>query len=250
MSDVVRLRESAEVQRGVGEAAQISDESLTLNPRNLQRYLAPPADSPHPYEYCYHLLGDIRGKRVLDYGSGSGENTVLLAKKGAHVTALDISQELMEVGRRRAAINRYDAHFVLGSCHQSGLPDESFDIVFGTAVLHHLDLSLASREVRRLLKPGGIAVFLEPTRDSATLRFVRKLIPYQHPDVSPFERPLTTKELESFSDGFIWETARHFSLPLLSTLGLHRTTNWMMRLPFMYHFAAGRAFRLRKPTER
>ena len=45
-------------------------------------------------------------------------------------------------------------------------PDDSIDVVFGIAILHHLDLDLVSREVRRVLKPGGRAIFQEPVRNS------------------------------------------------------------------------------------
>ena len=92
-------------------------------------------------------------------------------------------------------------------------PDNSIDVVFGIAILHHLDLDLVSREVRRVLKPGGRAIFQEPVRNSPVIRFARSLIPYRAPDISPYERPLTDGELQRFATGFATWTVRAFGLP-------------------------------------
>jgi SAM-dependent methyltransferase len=70
-----------------------------------------------------------------------------------------------------------------------------------------------SREVRRVLKPGGRAIFQEPVRNSPVVRFVRSLIPYRAPDISPYERPLTDQELQRFAAGFTSWSVRPFALP-------------------------------------
>jgi len=55
--------------------------------------------------------------------------------------------------------------------------DESFDIVTSQAALHHLNADLALAEIKRVLKPDGLAVFLEPLYNSKMLYKVRQLIP-------------------------------------------------------------------------
>jgi SAM-dependent methyltransferase len=105
------------------------------------------------------------------------------------------------------------ATFIAGSAHDMPFPDQSIDVVFGIAILHHLDLDLVSREVRRVLKPGGRAIFQEPVRNSAVIRFLRSLIPYRAPDISPYERPLTDAELQRFATGFSSASVRAFGLP-------------------------------------
>jgi len=67
-----------------------------------------------------------------------------------------------------------------------------------------------------VLKRGGRAIFKEPVRDSRLLRAVRKCIPYTAPNVSPFERPLLSQELEDFSRPFSARTVRAFSLPFVN----------------------------------
>jgi SAM-dependent methyltransferase len=163
------------------------------------------------------LLGDVSGQRVVDFGCGSGANSVLLAGRGAHVWAVDISEDLVRIGQRRLAVNGRagGAQFIVGSAHDLPLPDGSVDVVFGIAILHHLDLRLVSREVRRVLKPGGRAIFQEPVRNSAVVRFVRRLIPYHAPDISPYERPLTDRELREFAAPFSSCRVRAFGLPFV-----------------------------------
>jgi SAM-dependent methyltransferase len=221
MSTNLKHRERAEVERSAAEASHFDDSNLIAP--DLSRYLDPPADTFYPLEYSFQLLGDVRGLTVLEYGCGDGENTVALAACGAgRILSLDISPDLIEIARRRLAVNGVgaDVEFVVGSAHDVPLPDESVDVVFGIAILHHLDLGLAAREVRRVLRPGGRAIFQEPVRSSALMRAARKLIPYKGEDVSPFERPLTDRELEQFADGYMSFRSKSFLLPTTSVLNL------------------------------
>lgn len=207
--------ERAEIQRSDIEASLSAERSLVASPRTRARYASPPADTAYPLEYAYHELGDVRGKTVLDFGCGSGANTVLLANRGARVIAVDISESLLRLAGRRLAVNGAPgaAAFIAASAHDLPLPSDSIDVVFGIAILHHLDLALVSREVHRVLKPGGRAIFQEPVRNSAVLRFVRRLIPYRAPDISPYERPLFDRELRAFAAPFRDCRSRAFGLP-------------------------------------
>lgn len=209
--------ERAEIERSSVEATLTADATLRVRARTLARYQRPPADTAYPLEFAYHLLGDVTGLRIVDFGCGSGANSVLLANRGAHVWAVDISEDLIRLGQRRMAASGLPggAQFIVGSAHDLPFPDNSIDIVFGIAILHHLDLKLVSREVHRVLKPGGRAIFQEPVRNSAIVRFVRSLIPYRAPDISPYERPLTDPELREFAAPFTSTRSRAFNLPFV-----------------------------------
>lgn len=214
----IRAWEEAEIERSSVEARQTPVERLRMSEWNLARYLNPPADTPYPLEYAFHLIGNVHGKTVLDYGCGNGENSLPLVTRGARVIGLDVSEDLLELARQRLTLHgvRDRAVFTAASAHDIPLPDSSVDAVMGIAILHHLDLALAAREVRRVLKPGGVAIFQEPVRNSRVLRMLRAAIPYRSEEVSDYERPLTDEELRSFASGFRDYRSRAFSLPFIN----------------------------------
>jgi len=211
----MRTWERAEIARSSVEATLTPDEGLRVSSDIFERYARPPKDTAYALEYAYHELGDVAGRRVVDFGCGSGANSALLTNRGAHVWGIDISEDLLRLAQRRLKVSGRDgeATFIAASAHDLPFPDSSIDVVFGIAILHHLDLDLVSREVLRVLKPGGRAIFQEPVRNSAVIRFVRSLIPYRAPDISPFERPLTDDELKRFAKGFRRWSVRAFALP-------------------------------------
>jgi SAM-dependent methyltransferase len=210
--------ERAEIARSAFEATQTPESSLVASAANVARYLAPPTTTVYPLEYAYALLGDVRGLRVLDFGCGSGENSLLLARRGARVVGVDISESLIAVARRRLAVNGLAgaADFIVGSAHDLPVVAGTVDVVLGIAILHHLDLDASAREVHRVLKVGGRAIFKEPVRDSRIVKAVRGAIPYRAPDVSPYERPLTSAELRRFAAPFRRVQTRAFSLPFVN----------------------------------
>ena len=227
--------ERAEIERSISEAARETDAGLRASNYQIQRYMDPPANTPYSLEYAFHLLGDVRGKTVLDFGCGSGENTLLLAKRGAKPLGLDISAALIGVARRRLRINGVSDNipFIVASASQIPLHDESVDVVFGIAILHHLDLKATAQEVRRILKPGGRAIFQEPMRNSKALAFLRKLVPYRQPDISPFEQPLKNAEIELLASHFRSCKTRAFKLPHIKAMQLLGFTSLLPRLQQM-----------------
>ena len=126
---------------------------------------------------------------------------------------VDISDALIELAQRRVRGVSDRAAFCVGSAHQLPLADESVDVVFEIAILHHLDVDLVRGEVWRALKRGGRAIFLEPVRESKLLRRVRRFLPWRDPDVSPFEQPFTRRDVEQLAAGFSTWRVRAFILP-------------------------------------
>src|SRR5687767_4658027 len=214
----VEVRERAEKIRSSFEASQ-TNRPLLMSEKTVARYFAPSETTASPLEYAYHLLGDVKGKTVLELGCGDGLNTVMLAKRGANVIAFDLSAELLELARKRVEANGCrGVEFLLASAHSLPLKDESVDVVFGMAILHHLDLEIATENVRRVLKKGGRGIFKEPLRNSKLLARVRQFFPTRA-DVSPYERPLTDQEIRRFGTPYI-RRARTFQLPTTSIAGL------------------------------
>jgi SAM-dependent methyltransferase len=253
--------ELAEVRRSAAEAQQADRTSLRATEDNLAKYVNPPPDTLFHLEYAFHLLGNVAGHEVLEYGSGWGENTILLAHRGAHVHAIDISPELIAINQQRMDVNGVTSgvRLSVASAYEVPCPDESVDVVFGMMILHHLDLAQAAREVYRVLRPGGRGIFAEPVRSSPTLRALRKLIPYRlPPHVSPYERPLTLAEIATFSKEFRPGRSRSFELPFLRAAGhmpflrnrLMPIRRWdralLSRFPWLEYYAAIRVFEIQK----
>ena len=102
------------------------------------------------------------GAKVLDLACGTGDLTKALAQRGWQVTGLDISAEMMEVGKGKCAGLAPQPAFVLGSAESIPFADASFDavtIAFGLRNFDHRSQCL--QEIRRVLKPGGTLAVLE-----------------------------------------------------------------------------------------
>jgi SAM-dependent methyltransferase len=214
----IRELERAEREHSERRASHNQSPDLRVPWRIFRRYQSPPADTPFAIEYAYNLLGDVRGKKILELGCGDGENTVLLAHREARVYGVDVSDAMVKLARRRMQVNGFvnGVEFGVGSAHELPFRDRSFDVVFGIAVLTRLDLELASREVWRVLRPGGYAIFKEPVRNSQLIRVIRRLVRYRPPGLTPFGRPLTNQELERFAAGFSQCHSREYQLPFVN----------------------------------
>lgn len=144
---------------------------------------------------AFDMLGDVRGKTALDYGCGHGMAAVVLARRGATVTGFDLSPGYVREAEERAAANGVAARFVVADGEQLPFPDGSFDAVWGSAILHHLDLARAGSELRRVMRPGAIAIFCEPWGGNPLLEYARRRLPYPGKDRTPDERPLRPGDL-------------------------------------------------------
>jgi len=128
------------------------------------------------YNHALGLLGDMRGKHLLDCGCGKGHTSVMLAKHGAKVDAFDISEPDLAIAARLAMANGVDVKISTLVFEELSYPDASFDLAFGACVLHHVDIPRAMQELQRVMKPGGRAVFVENSARNPILMWARKKI--------------------------------------------------------------------------
>ncbi len=96
--------------------------------------------------------------RALDIGTGTGTVARGLASKGARVTALDPSEELLDQARRLAAEAELEIDFRSGKAEQTELPANAFELIVAGQCWHWFDRSVAAIEARRLLVPGSYLV--------------------------------------------------------------------------------------------
>jgi len=96
--------------------------------------------------------------RVLELGCGTGTFTGDFSRSFSDLTAIDISDSLLEVAAQRFP----NVKFVNADIHATPFEPASFDLVVGCSVLHHLEWDDALKEVFRILRPGGALRFTEP----------------------------------------------------------------------------------------
>jgi ubiquinone/menaquinone biosynthesis C-methylase UbiE len=119
------------------------------------------------FEKIFHRKFD-RVDRLLDLGCGGGYLFLNLALHGlaAECYAADISKGALKVTEKKATNFGIAGFFIECDFENLPLKDASFDMIAGNGVLHHLpDMEKALSEIKRVLKPGGIAIFLhEPNK--------------------------------------------------------------------------------------
>lgn len=107
------------------------------------------------------LLGDVKGKQLLDAGCGEGYLARYYAKKGAEVTAIDLSQRLIETSEQLAEREGVTIDYRVDNvCYIESVPNAEFDIILSNLVLLNIPcIDDAIREFHRVLKVGGVLVF-------------------------------------------------------------------------------------------
>jgi SAM-dependent methyltransferase len=160
------------------------------------------------FEKLHHLLrlvpfDDMRGKAVLDVGCGAGVDLVRFAKGGAIVTGVDLTESAIELAKANIAQQGLTADLRVANGEALPFVDKSFDLVFAHGVVQYTadDRKLVA-EVRRVLKPGGLAIFQVYNRRS-WLNVLSKVmkVGLEHDD-APVLKKYTWDEFDALLKGF------------------------------------------------
>lgn len=137
------------------------------------------------------------GQKLLDFGSGPGENALRFSEIGYDVEGFDISQANVEVANKLFEANqRKDkGNFQVSPAEVLPYEDNSFEMIVGVDILHHVDIPKAVVECHRVLKEGGQAIFREPL-EVPFLDWIRntKLVKLFAPTEASFELHITEDE--------------------------------------------------------
>jgi len=121
-------------------------------------------------ERCVELAGIAPGQTVLDVGCGTGNLTMVARARAAadgEVHGNDAAHEMIREAQRKAAEENLDIQYQVGLIEEIPYPDDKFDVVLSSLMLHHLPKDLKRRgiaEISRVLKQGGrfFAVDVDP----------------------------------------------------------------------------------------
>lgn len=155
--------------------------------------------------------------RVLEFGCGTGAAAVKHAPHVQHIDAIDISENMLEIGRGRAReANVENIRFTRGTLAEFDADTASLDVVLGLNVIHLLpDRKAVLMEVARILKPGGIFVSSTGCLGDSYLRLVKFIAPIGKllglmPDVFVLSEAGLASEIESA--GFTIESQWHHGM--------------------------------------
>ena len=129
--------------------------------------------------------GSLRNVTLLDNPQALVEAAEAPAHHADTLTAIDHSEIYLAAAQAKNRDPRI--RMEQGDGCALRFADASFDRIWGHAVLHHLDVSVAAQEVRRVLRPGGVAVFCEPWGENPLLRWARTRLPYPGKERTPEE---------------------------------------------------------------
>lgn len=196
----------------LGAAEQLQQDHYDRISAAYEAHYGDPCSLEYRRRFIYEPMFDgidLSGMKVLDAMCGGGQTTEYLLSRGAQVTGLDLSREVINSFKRRwpscDAIQR--------SLLDSGLAGEYFDCVAIVGGLHHThpNLSAALHEMNRVLKPGGYLCFMEP--HSGSLPDIVRRIWYKH------DRFFSDNEASIDLDSLAREFASRFKSDRLSYLG-------------------------------
>ena len=173
------------------------------------------------YKKFYEFLDkNCQGKTVLDYGCGVGAITEKIAKKNpSKIIGADISDVSINKARENAKKLGLDIIYKVENCENSSFQSETFDIIYGTGILHHLKLDDSAREINRLLKRNGKMIFIEPLGTNPIINLYRKFTPNSR---SKDEHPFTKKDFKFLKEVYSEVSIKYFGFLTVVFLPFYR----------------------------
>jgi ubiquinone/menaquinone biosynthesis C-methylase UbiE len=144
-------------------------------------------------QFILQLMGDLRGKKLLDIGAGLGESSVYLAMQGADVTTVDISPQMVGTALKLGAQFGVKLQGLVSGGEVLNLPEAAYDIIYIANTIHHVqDRASLFAQMRRALKPGGRFFSYDPLAYNPAINVYRRMASEVR---TPDESPLTTTDL-------------------------------------------------------
>ena len=129
-------------------------------------------------DFFTFLEKNAKNSEILDYGCGVGSSTEKVVKfKPKKIVGIDISEVSITKAKETAKKLDVQTDFRVDNCEKTKFQNNTFDIVYGSGILHHLQLKKCLDEIHRILKIDGKIIFIEPLGTNPFINFYRKLTP-------------------------------------------------------------------------
>jgi ubiquinone/menaquinone biosynthesis C-methylase UbiE len=174
-------------------------------------------------DFLDYLKNKVENSEVLDYGCGIGSLVEKVLKfKPKNIAGIDISEISINKAKKKAVELKVKVNFSVDNCEKTKFNNNSFDIVYGTGILHHLQLEKCLDEIHRILKSKGSLIFIEPLGTNPIINLYRKLTPKSR---SEDEHPLVSKDFKYINSKFIDITIKYYGFLTLVFFPLYKSSN-------------------------
>ena len=216
------------------------------------------------HDYIQNWLDEnCKGKVVLDYCCGTGDVSRQIARTGAEVIGIDISDESIQTCKDEAAkagLGGRSSFFVMDA-ENTDFSDSHFDVIVCSGVLHHLDLGSAYKELARIIKPGGKILCVEALAHNPLIQWYRRRTPQLRTEWET-EHILSVQDIQRAKHHFDSVEIKYFHLasiaaiPFINTVGfslvlsaLNRVDDILLRIPLINRQAWQAVFTLSAPRK-
>ena len=127
----------------------------------------------------YAFLGEVREKKLLEIGCGSGEQAVYFASQGTKVTVIDLSSESLKRTQKLAEEKKVTVSAMQMNAERLEFPSDSFDLVYINSTLMHVDKLRVLEECSRILRKEGKLVIVEPLQYALFVQMYRLFSSYR-----------------------------------------------------------------------
>ena len=197
---------------------------------NMKYYSVTEASERFKHEWLSRYCS--KGKILLDFACGNGENGIYGALAGAEVFGIDISPEGIENSKKIAqkmGVGGQCRHEVMDG-EKMLFDDNFFDVAVEYGALHHVDLDAALGELARVLKPDAKMICIEALRHNPLIHAYRKRTPHLRTEWE-VEHILGVESLDVMERYFSQVNVRFFHLSALALVPLRKTFLFPILLP-------------------
>ena len=174
-------------------------------------------------DFFAYLEDNTRNSEILDYGCGIGSFTEKIIKYNPKkIIGIDISEVSINKAKKKAEELKINVDYRVDNCEKTSFDNNSFDIVYGTGILHHLQTEKCLDEIYRILKSNGNLIFIEPLGTNPIINLYRKLTPNSR---SKDEHPLVNQDFKYINKKFIDTKIKYYGFLTLIFFPFYRSPN-------------------------